>query len=164
VEYNGPNTIDADSRPVEEEKYIPLPTRKVLTNTVSRTTRMGRKNGRPRTSIPSAMGTSATDAAASGTVGTRRILAGGNWWSRGRDCAMDDSVVLVVEEMESTMWNHDCARECMAPISVRYGPERHNLRRSVGWFSVVDVDDVSCALDEDVLFVASNSLSPFSFP
>jgi len=38
----------------------------------------------------------------------------------------------VADVSESMMVNHDCARDVMVAISVRYGPARHSLIRSVG--------------------------------
>ena len=112
------------------EKYTPDPIRNVPTPTVSKITKMGRKNGRPRTRMPNRIGKSATDAAANGTVGTSKILAGGNL--SGNDFVTDVRVELVAFDMESMMKNHDCASDTIAPISVRYGPDRHNLSRNVG--------------------------------
>ncbi len=50
---------------------------------------MGRKNGRPTASMPSIIGIIATLAAARGTVGTRRSLAGGSLSCSGREIALE---------------------------------------------------------------------------
>ena len=122
--------MDADSRPWIVEKYTPDPMRKVPTPTASNTTRIGKKNGNPIVRTPNTRGSNATDAAASGTVGTNRIFADGSF--NGSACVNDDTVLFVERDIVSMMWNHDWASDSTAPISVRYGPERHNLIRSVG--------------------------------
>lgn len=129
----------ADSRPLLVEKYNPDPSKKVLIPTDSKMTKTGTKKGNPNTNTPNTIGNNATDAAANGTVGTNKILAGGNF--NGKDCVMDDTVDDVASDTESMMENHDCARDKIAPISVRYGPVRHNFKRSVGvWSPPVDDD------------------------
>lgn len=101
---------------------------------------IGRRNGNPRMSNPKTIGNNATAAVANGTVGTSNNFGDGNL--SGNDDDNDLMVVFVAMEHESMIWNHDCASETMAPISVRYGPERHNLSLKVGTF-------VSCPLVAD---------------
>lgn len=104
--------------------------RKMPATIASTITKTGKKKGNPMTRTPNIIGSNATAAAANGTVGTSKNFADGNLI--GKDFVTVLKVESATDEMESITWNHDCVAASAAPISVRYGPERHNLRRNVG--------------------------------
>jgi hypothetical protein len=120
------------------EKYTPDPTSNVLVPIPNKITRNGKKKGRPKTSTPNTIGRSATDAAASGTVDTRRIFADGNF--NGIELDTELAVEVATFAIESMTENQDSATEMSAPISVRCGPVNPSFKRSVGWYS-----DDSCS-------------------
>ena len=126
----GVNRMDADSRPLGDDKYTPLPSTNAVDSIANKITRSGRKNGKPKTSTPAPTGSNATAAAPIGTVGTSRNFAPGKLFGR---CSVSD--VTAEEEADSTVsttLNHEVAREMIAATSPLYGPERTILSRNVG--------------------------------